>query len=78
MEEKILSDYSFEVFWRDEITARVSVKGSRVHVSQYCNHPVKQLFAQENMTRYQLNKILEMRCFDKGEEILHRFWRILI
>lgn len=66
MEEKMLSDYSFEVFWRDEITARVSVKGSKVHVSRYCSHPVKQLFSQENMTRYQLNKILEMRCFDKG------------
>lgn len=65
MEEKMLSDYSFEVFWRDEITARVSVKGSKVHVSRYCSHPVKQLFAQENMTRYQLNKILEMRCFEK-------------
>lgn len=65
MEEKILSDYSFEVFWRDEITARVSVKGSKVHVSRYCIHPVKQLFAQENMTRYQLNKILEMRCIEK-------------
>lgn len=65
MEEKMLSDYSFEVFWRDEITARVSVKGSKVHVSRYCEHPVKQLFAKENMTRYQLNKILEMRCFEK-------------
>lgn len=65
MEEKMLSDYSFEVFWQDEITARVSVKGSKVHVSRYCEHPVKQLFAKENMTRYQLNKILEMRCFEK-------------
>ncbi|MCM1181211.1 MAG: hypothetical protein NC347_13205 [Clostridium sp.] len=66
MEKNILQDYSFEVFWRDEITARVAVRGSRVHVSRYCNHPLKQLFAQEKMTRHQLNKILEMRCFEKG------------
>ncbi|MDE6627467.1 MAG: hypothetical protein K2K56_14015 [Lachnospiraceae bacterium] len=77
MEESILQDYSFEVFWRDEITARVAVKGSRVHVSRYCKHPLKQLFAQEKMTRHQLNKILEMRCFEKGRgdirQILNRF-----
>lgn len=77
MEESILQDYSFEVFWRDEITARVAVKGSRVHVSRYCSHPLKQLFAQERMTRHQLNKILEMRCFEKGRgdvrQILDRF-----
>lgn len=77
MEKSELQDYSFEVFWRDEITARVAVKGSRVHVSRYCSHPLKQLFAQEKMTRYQLNKILEMRCFEKGRgdirQILERF-----
>ena len=73
-EEKIISDYSFEVFWKDEITARVSVRGSKVHVSRYCRHPVKQLFAQENMTRYQLNKILEMRCFEKERGDI---WEIL-
>lgn len=61
----MLKDYSFEVFWRDELTARVSVQGSRVHVSRYCIHPLKQLFAKEEMTRYQLNRILEMRCFEK-------------
>ncbi len=77
MRESMLEDYSFEVFWRDEITARVSVKGSRVHVSRYSNHPLKQLFAKEDMTRYQLNRILEMRCFEKGRgdirQILNRF-----
>lgn len=66
MEESVIEDYSFEVFWRDEITARVTVKGSGVHVSRYCSHPLKQLFSQEKMTRYQLNRILEMRCFEKG------------
>lgn len=27
---KIVQDYSFEVFWRDELTASVSVEGSVV------------------------------------------------
>ena len=30
--KKILEDYSFEVFWKDELTAQVSVEGSRVLV----------------------------------------------
>ncbi len=64
--EKILEDYTFEVFWDDEITARVSVKGSDVQVSRYIIHPVKQIFAADHMTRNQLNEILEMRCWDRN------------
>ncbi len=64
--EKILEDYSFEVFWNDEITARVKVKGNHVQVSRYVFHPVKQIFASDHMTRDQLNEILEMRCWDRN------------
>lgn len=64
--EKIIEDYSFEVFWKDILTASVSVEGSRVKVVRYVEHPLRQLFASENMTRYQLNKILELRCWDRG------------
>ncbi|MCD8021069.1 MAG: hypothetical protein LUF92_16290 [Clostridiales bacterium] len=65
-EEKILKDYSFETLWKDEITAHVEVKGGQVEVTRYTTHPVKQLFASEHMTRYQLNQIFEMRCWDKN------------
>ncbi|MCD8232711.1 MAG: hypothetical protein LUD14_13090 [Clostridiales bacterium] len=64
--EKIVEDYSFEVFWKDEITARVHVQGSRVKVSRFTDHPLKQLFASAGMTRHQLNHIFEMRCWDRN------------
>lgn len=64
--KKILEDYSFEVFWKDQLTAQVSVEGSRVHVVRHIRHPLRQLFAADEMTRNQLNKILELRCWDRG------------
>lgn len=61
----ILSNYSFEVFWKDEIVASVRVKGASVEVSRFSNHPGKQLFYSTRMTRFQLNQIFEMRCIEK-------------
>ena len=65
-EEPILESYSFEVYWKEELTARVHVHMDKVKVSRYSKHCFKQLFAGDQMTRYQLNKILSMRCFEKG------------
>jgi len=65
-EETSLEEYSFEVFWKDEISARVSVKGKRVHVSRYIIHPIRQIFYSDSITRNQLNEILRLRCFDEG------------
>lgn len=74
--EKILPDFSFEVFWKDELTASVRVKGADVKVTRFTDHPLRQLFAAEKISRYQLNHILELRCFEKGrsdiEQILQR------
>ena len=61
-----LENYSFEVFWKDELSARVSARGKRVHVSRYIIHPVRQLFYNDSITRNQLNTILKLRCFDEG------------
>lgn len=61
-----LENYNFEVFWKDEISARVSVRGRRVHVSRYIIHPVRQLFYSDVISRNQLNMILKLRCFDEG------------
>ncbi len=65
-QEKLLENYSFEVYWKDEITARVHVQGSRVKVSRYVKHPLKQLFAADSMSRHQLNEIFELRCWDRN------------
>lgn len=64
----MLKNYFFEVFWKDEITARVYVREKEVLVSRYTDHPLKQLFAKNKMTRYQLNKIMELRCWERGRE----------
>ena len=62
---KIINNYTFEVYWKDEITARVYVKEYDVTVSRFTDHPLKQIFAQKKMTRYQLNRILELRCWER-------------
>lgn len=64
--EPVMNEFSFEVYWKDEITARVYVKKKKVVVSRYTENPGKQLFASKEMTRFQLGKILEMRCWEKG------------
>ena len=64
--EALLEDYTFEVYWKDEISARVYVRGKEVKVARFIEHPVHQLFAREKMSRHQLNRILESRCWDRG------------
>ena len=64
--EKIMDNFTFEVYWKDEITARVYVKGDAVTVSRFTDNPAKQLFAEKKMTRYQLGKIFELRCWERG------------
>ncbi len=63
--EPLLEDYTFEVYWKDEISARVYVRGAEVKVARFIDHPVHQLFAKEKMSRHQLNRILESRCWER-------------
>lgn len=64
--QKLMENYIFEVYWKDEITARVYVREHEVIVSRFTDHPLKQLFAEKRMTRFQLNQVLEMRCWDRN------------
>lgn len=66
MAEVDLDDYSFEVYYKNEISARVSVRKSTVHVSRYIIHPINQLFFSDTITRNQLNEIFRLRCFDEN------------
>ena len=63
--ENVMDEFTFEVYWKDEITARVYVKKKNVIVSRFSDNPGRQLFAEKKMTRYQLGKILELRFFQK-------------
>lgn len=66
--ESILDNFQFEVYWKDEITARVYVKGKDVVVSRFTDNPLKQLFAAKKMSRVQLGEIFELRCWERGRE----------
>ena len=65
-EQPLLKDFTFEVYWKDEITARVYVKGANVVVARFTDHPVKQLFAKAKMTRLQLDRVFRSRCWEEG------------
>ncbi len=60
-----LEDYIFEVYWKNELSSRVSVKGSRVIVNRIIRHPLHQIFPAGEISRHRLNDILELRCFDR-------------
>ena len=58
--------YGFEVYWKNELSARVSVSKNRVHVSRFIKHPVRQIFHADNISRQQLMEALRLRCFEEG------------
>ncbi len=58
------TNFSFEVFWKNELVSRVHVNGSKVHVSRYVEHPLKQIFCSDSMNRFALGEIMRMRCWD--------------
>lgn len=75
--DRLLDNFHFEVYWKDEITARVYVKGNDVTVSRFTENPGKQLFAGKKMTRFQLGQIFELRCWEKGRPDINDILRHL-
>ena len=64
--EKIIEDHNFELYWKDHIVSRVSVRGHTAYISRFVKHPAHQLFASDKMSRDQVNRVLEMRCWDRN------------
>ncbi len=62
--KKADENYTFEVYWKNEIASRVYVRGEEIRVTRLIKHPVKQIFAKDKMTRHQLNTIFLSRCWD--------------
>ena len=65
-QESILPDYSFEVYWKDILTAKVSVHRDRVQVNRLVRHPIRQLFSADRISRNHLNEVLRLRCFEEN------------
>ena len=66
LKKSFADKFTFEVFWKNELSARVSVNNSKVHVSRYILHPVRQIFSSDNISRNQLNEVLKLRCLEEG------------
>lgn len=65
IEEKAAPEnFFFEVYWRDQLVSRVTVRKESAHVSRYTEQPDKQLFEGDTMDREQILQIFRERCFD--------------
>lgn len=64
--ESVISDYSFEVYWKNVLTAKVSVRKDRVQVKRLVFHPIRQLFSADRISRNHLNEVLRLRCFEEN------------
>ncbi len=64
--KSLLDDYVFEVYWKNLLSSRVSVRKNTVRIKRIIVHPLRQIFPSNEITRNRLNEILELRCFDKN------------
>ena len=62
----MLDDYIFEVYWKNMLSSRVSVRKNSVKIKRVIVHPLRQLFPSNKISRNRLNEILELRCFDRN------------
>ena len=65
----------FCAYWKDELISKVDVEGNEVFITRYILHPVKQIFWTDKMDVFQLTRVFEGRCWERGrsdiQDILH-------
>lgn len=52
-------------FWENEVVAFLTVDNNRVKVQRFSNHPIKQIFHEDEMDVFKLSAILETRCWQR-------------
>lgn len=52
-------------FWNDELVSFVTVKGNRAKIQRFTDHPVKQIFRDNEIDVFRLSTILETRCWQR-------------
>lgn len=71
-----MEDTTFEVLYKDTVTAKVEIRGNKTHIKRFDKCPIHCLFPTEEMDTYGALEILEGRCFprnrDNLEELLHK------
>lgn len=74
------TDYKFDVMWKDELIASVSITENRkkIEVIKYSDDIIKQPFYGGRIDIIRVYDFLRSRCFDEArsdkEEILHKMW----
>lgn len=63
----------FSVLWEDEKTADVIISDSQAHIIRYTTNPVKQIFAKDDISLYELGEILKWRCWDENRENIEKY-----
>ena len=61
-----LEEFSLEVWWKNRLTAKVYSEGTKVYVESTEKNPMKRLFPNMTLSRYQASEVLKMRCWDPG------------
>lgn len=64
---------NFSVWWEDEKTAEVSIDGNNVYIKRLVIHPVKQIFAREKITKFELGEILKSRCWNPNRDNIEKY-----
>lgn len=52
-------------FWKDELVSYVTVKNNKARIQRFTDHPVKQIFCDEEIDVFRLSTILETRCWQR-------------
>lgn len=52
-------------FWDDELVAYLTVKNNKAKIQRFTEHPVKQIFRDDEMDVFKLATILETRCWQR-------------
>ncbi len=64
---------NFSVFWGDEKTADVTFTNSMALIKRYSQHPVKQIFAKDEIPLFEFGEILKTRCWDEHRDNLEKY-----
>ena len=73
IEDLLKTQEDFSVLWEDEKTADVTISENQAHIIRYTTNPVKQIFAKENLSLYELGEILKWRCWDQNRENIEKY-----
>lgn len=64
-------------FWKDELVSFVTVKNNKAKIQRFTEHPVKQIFCDEEIDVFRLSTILETRCWQRDCQNIDNYLRKL-